>query len=298
MPNPPSRLGPPRIENLPEARIDGFSVHSFQDSCVHFHWHFHPEIELNCIREGQGILYAGHSVAPFAAGDICLLGPNLPHAYGSDPRERQGARWTVMHFHPTLWGDAFWRMPRNRGVRDLLELSRRGLCFRGPATERCAALLESLEAETPRESGMSKWLEILECLAASRGPRVVNHESFPEVSPPVADARLREILHWIDENAGCDTITQTAAARLIRMSPPAFCRFFRRHTGKTFRDYLGEVRVARACSGLTHLDASIAEIAFRSGFGNLSNFNRRFRKIIGRTPSDYRKTSLTAEGPT
>lgn len=297
MPNRPPPLGPPRIENLPEAQVDGFSVHSFEDSCVHFHWHFHPEVELNYVREGQGILYAGRAVAPFAAGDICLLGPNLPHAYGSAPCERLGARWTVMHFLPTLWGDVFWQMPRNRRVRELLKTTPRGLVFSGSAIERCAALLKSLETGAGRDAGMSTWMEILECLAASRTYRVLNPDGFSEVPPPSTDPRLREILHWIDENADRDTITQATAARLVRMSPPGFCRFFRRHTGKTFRNYLSEVRVARACSSLTHSDASIAEIAFRSGFGNLSNFNRRFQKIIGRTPSDYRKTSLTDNDP-
>lgn len=293
MTNPLRPLGNPLIENLAEARTDGFSIHSFADACVHFHWHLHPEVELTCIREGQGVLHAGGSVAPFAAGDICLLGSDLPHAYGSDPRERNGARWTVLHFLPSLWGEAFWKMPRNRSIRELLQLSRRGLCFSGPPAQRCARLLHSLEEQNSRGAGMSTWMEILECLAACRDPRILNQKDCSELNAAPVDPRLRQVLQWIDDNVGYDTITQTDAAGLVRMSASAFCRFFRRHTGKAFRDYVNEVRVARACSYLTHSDASISEIAFRSGYGNLSNFNRRFRRIVGRTPGEYRKTTLT-----
>jgi len=280
------------IENLTTAQTDGFSVRTFQDSCVHFHWHLHPEVELTYIREGQGILYAGGSVTPFAAGDLCLLGSGLAHAYGSDPRERLGARWSVMHFLPALWGDAFWGMSRNRAVHDLLNLSRRGLCFSGSAAERCSILLNSLEQEAGQRSGMSKWMEIMECLVESRDMRIIGHEDFSEVNSIEVDPRLRKTMRWIDENAGSDTITQAAAAGLVRMSASAFCRFFRQHTGKTFRDYVNEVRIARACSNLTNSDANISEIAFHTGFGNLSNFNRQFRRIIGRTPGEYRKMTL------
>jgi len=292
MPKPFIPLKNALIENLAAAQTDGFSVRAFQDSCVHFHWHLHPEVELTCIREGQGILHAGGSVTPFAAGDVCLLGSGLPHAYGSDPRERLGARWSVMHFLPALWGDAFWAMNRNRGVYDLLQLSRRGLCFSGSAAERCSTLLSSLEIEANQRSGMSKWMEMLECLVESRDMRIISHEDFSELNSVEVDPRLRKIMRWIDENACSDTITQADAASLVRMSASAFCRFFRQRTGKTFRDYVNEVRVARACSNLKNTDASISEIAFHSGFGNLSNFNRQFRRIIGRTPREYRRTTL------
>lgn len=60
------------------------------------------------------------------------------------------------------------------------------------------------------------------------------------------------------------------------MSVSAFSRFFKRTLGKTFTDYVTELRLSHACKLLLETDASISEAAFQAGFNNLSNFNRRF----------------------
>jgi transcriptional regulator GlxA family with amidase domain len=52
--------------------------------------------------------------------------------------------------------------------------------------------------------------------------------------------------------------------------------------------YVNELRVARACRRLTETDEPIASIAFEAGFGNLANFNRRFKEIKGSRPREFR----------
>jgi AraC-like DNA-binding protein len=78
-------------------------------------------------------------------------------------------------------------------------------------------------------------------------------------------------------------------ASVANMSKEAFCRFFKVRTRKTFVNYLNELRIDHACQMLLQSDRAIVDIAFASGFQNLSNFNRNFIKQKGITPTAYRK---------
>jgi AraC-like DNA-binding protein len=278
----------PRIEALPSLRSCGFLVTSFQKTRVDFHWHFHPEFELTFIEKGMGARHVGRSIMAFGDGDFCLLGGNLPHAYRADPGGKSGARWTVMHFIPEAWGDVFWTLPQNWQVRQLLSQAGHGIKFEGPESEPCAQLLRSLVAPSSQDVPMAIWIELFNRLARIRKRRLLNPADCTRHDNGVIDPRFRKILAWVEAQADSDTLTQRAAARHSGMSAPAFSRFFGQHLGRPFHLYVNEVRIARACARLARSDTPISEIAFQSGFGNLSNFNRRFREIAGCTPRQYR----------
>jgi len=110
-----------------------------------------------------------------------------------------------------------------------------------------------------------------------------------------SDPRLRTVLAYLAENAG-GSVSHADAARLVRLSPSAFSRFFRRAIGKTFGAYLTDLRLREACRQLLETDRTISEIAFDSGFGNLSNFNNSFRLALGMPPGDFRRQSIAANG--
>ena len=78
-------------------------------------------------------------------------------------------------------------------------------------------------------------------------------------------------------------------AQIANLTPPSFCRFFRSRTRKTFSTFLNEVRVGYACKLMSEEHLNISDICFQSGFNNLSNFNRQFKKIINKSPLKYRK---------
>ncbi|MFV0338954.1 MAG: AraC family transcriptional regulator, partial [Chthoniobacterales bacterium] len=244
------------------------------------------DFELIHVREGRGLLDSGHSMEPYLPGDFCLIGENVPHAFGSDPAERQGAEWVVGQFLPTIWGEAFWELPEMRRIAAMLERARRGIHFRGKDSAGCLGLFAEIEKISPGARRLAAWLELLDRLAHHSGARDLNVSAQAATA---VDVRLQKLLGWIEEYAADSELTQAQAAEVLRLSPQAFCRFFRSRTGRPFHRYLSEVRVARACSRLLHSDASISEIAFESGFNNLANFNRRFREITSSTPRDYRK---------
>lgn len=281
----------PRREAFSKAREHGFSITEFSKSCVDFHWHFHPEFELTWIEKGRGTRSIGHAVQPYADGDLCLIGSGLPHAYGSHPRDRTGAKWTVLHFQPERFGGTFWDLPQNRRIRNLLNEARRGIWFPASTGKIVGALLRKASRARSADFGTIHLLEVLARLAGVRNIQPLNAASA-SYSEELRDPRLPGLLAWVDEQAEASELSQAAAAQSLHMSPQAFCRYFRRRLGKSFRQYVTELRIARACSKLAHSERAISEIAFEVGFGNLANFNRRFRELLDCTPGEYRRARL------
>lgn len=80
-------------------------------------------------------------------------------------------------------------------------------------------------------------------------------------------------------------------AGVARMSPTAFCRYFKARTQKSFVTFLQEIRVSHACKLLRQDKLSVMEVALESGYNNLVNFNKCFRGITALSPSEYRKKS-------
>lgn len=131
--------------------------------------------------------------------------------------------------------------------------------------------LTSLLGELAQEGGM-----------ALAGATYRNQRSFK------LGSRMARIIDCIE--ARCDDqFSLKDAARFAGLTPSSFARFFRKMTGRTFVDFRNACRIRNACRFLTETDHSILEIALASGFQNLSNFNRQFRKSLGMPPREYRK---------
>ena len=78
-------------------------------------------------------------------------------------------------------------------------------------------------------------------------------------------------------------------ADLCHFSPTHFMNFFKKHLGVSCMEYVIQFRLRKAAELLQHSTLPILEIATQSGFNNLSNFNRQFKKYYQITPSQYRK---------
>ena len=76
------------------------------------------------------------------------------------------------------------------------------------------------------------------------------------------------------------------------MTPTSFCRMFKLKTKKSFVEYLNEIRVSKACKFLLETDLSMSEIAYECGYKTASNFNKLFKKFMGMTPSEFKKSAV------
>lgn len=100
--------------------------------------------------------------------------------------------------------------------------------------------------------------------------------------------QLKQVLEFIEHNYASPLTLQQLSAS-VSMSPKYFCRFFSEMTHQTPMDYLNHQRIEQACYQLSTTDDSITEIAYRSGFNDLSYFIRTFKKYKGITPGKYKR---------
>jgi len=257
-----------------------FSVERFTSP-----WHFHPEMELTLIVTGRGLRYVGDSIAAFQDGDLVLLGSNVPHFWWKDPADRRRAHSIVVQLHPKF-PDAVKTWPEASDLLRLLTRAARGLQFIGASRRRMERAMLGLLELGPWPQLLSA-LSILSQPVGSRDAKLLATAGYAPTQDPDGGRRMAKACSYVHEQFG-GPIRQPEAARRASLSPAAFSRYFHRHMGKTFESYVNEVRIGQACRLLGDEQLSIAEAAFGVGYNNLSNFNRRFRAIVGCAPSEFR----------
>ena len=90
--------------------------------------------------------------------------------------------------------------------------------------------------------------------------------------------RIREVMNYT-MNYYQENISLAKISHVASMTQNAFCKYFKKRTNKTYVQFLNELRIERACKLLIESEVSISEVAFKTGFGNLSNFNRKFKEV-------------------
>lgn len=251
-----------------------------------FSWHHHREYELTLITEGVGSRHAGTAVEPYGPGDLVLLGPHLPHTFTSaGPGPTGMAEAVVAQFRHDFLGPGFFDLPQFASVARLLRLSTRGVVL-APAPEpirRAMTGLPGLEAAA-RTAAL---LDILCRLTAVEADLELTGSGHVAVPDSDVSRRIDRVCRHLQQfHTGPVELASVAA--LVHMAPTSFSRFFRRVMGRTLTDYVNQLRVQTACRLLVTTDAPIAQVAARSGYQNLSNFNRRFREQKRLSPREYR----------
>jgi len=87
-----------------------------------------------------------------------------------------------------------------------------------------------------------------------------------------------------------DSISLDQMAKALNVSTFYFCKMFKKATGLTFTDYLSRTRIERAKNLLLNPNVRVSEVAYDCGFISLTHFNRIFRKVVGMSPTVYRRT--------
>lgn len=280
--------------------VDDRSFRIEQDSFPHFYGllHFHPEIQLTLILEGEGTLIVGDKIDRFGPNDVLMLGANLPHVLRSDPAYFEAdsplqCRSISVLFRAEQLETTVLNLPETRYLVQLLNEAQHGLRFRGADAEWLAPRFAALPGQRPVEQLLTL-LAMLDELLNSPNREVLSVTAFTQPQRPEDHQRIERVFSYILENYHTP-ISLEDVANTANLTPGAFCRFFRQHTRKTFSTLLNEVRVEHACRYLRESKQTISQVAFACGFTNLSNFNRQFKVVTGMAPSEYirRYTSST-----
>ena len=277
-----------KLEYIETGIDSSFAIRDFTNVPYHqrSQWHYHPEYEIVYISKGRGKRHVGSHVSYFEEGDLIFLGPNLPH-FGFTEEVRGDHREIVLQMKADFLGQSFLGLPEMRAVHQMFDRAHQGLSFFGQTKEDVGRTMQQM-LEAPNFDRLIRLLEILQRMAASEEYHILQATGYSVEVEAKDHNRMQEIYRYVEENYQED-VSLDEVSRRVSMTVPAFCRYFKRLTSKTFIQFLNEYRIASARRLLADDSLTVSQVAMESGFNNLSHFNRQFRALMGSSPTDYRK---------
>ncbi|WP_299046844.1 AraC family transcriptional regulator [uncultured Polaribacter sp.] len=248
--------------------------------------HQHDEIQISFIAKGNGTLLVGDNISSYIENDIFIIGSNLPHAFKSDKYSQTTSKMLSLFFTESSFGNNFF------GLNEFTELNRfftesiQGLVIKNNKTE----IIERFK-KLKKASKLERFILLLEILKhiANSKSETLSRFVYDKTYSDIEGKRMRNVFDYTIENAS-NTIDLNTIASVANMTKNAFCKYFKKRTNKTYISFLIELRIENACKLLkNNRDLSVNEIAYQTGFNNISNFNRKFKKIKKVTPLLYRK---------
>jgi AraC-like DNA-binding protein len=259
-----------------------------EDSALYFYdkLHQHEEIQLCTIIKGSGTLIVGDAINDYKAGDVLVIGSNLPHVFKSNVASKETSFMISLFFTEVSFGRDFFHLDDFKELTSFFKKSLFG-CKLLSNEQKIQKLFLALQ----KASNLKRFIvffEILKLIKSSKTKPLADFVS-PKKYTDNEGKRMRNIMDYTIRHFNTD-ITLQKISSTANISPNAFCRYFKQRTNKTYFSFLNELRVDHACKLLVgNKELSISEIAFESGFQNLSNFNRKFKEVKKTTPSSYRK---------
>lgn len=284
----------PQLHKLPLSPDSSFIYINWECNYFDKAWHFHKEYELVLIDKTKGTRFIGDKVSFIKENDLMLIGPNVPHLYRNTEEYYQNkglvAKSSFIHFTDDFLGNCFFDLPEMKLVRRLLDRSVLGLEIQGKANRYVKSKLQEMESVSPANR-LIKLMEVLVYLSTSKELEPILSRTFIANNTSDTD-KIDTVFQFILKNFKNEIYIEEIADKL-NMSAASFSRYFKHHTRKTFSNYVTEIRISHACRLLMEGNYSISEICYKSGFENLSNFYRHFKKHTGLIPKDYKGRFLS-----
>jgi len=253
-------------------------------------WHFHPEFEILYVIDGYGTSFVADSIEEFQSGDLALIGSTLPHFWRSDEKylNSEGklkVKYIVIQFPTDFLKDEITNYPEYHLIGDLLERASKGIRF----SPEFARKIENKIMKLSKSDGFERIIhlqELLQALAKTQDYKLLAGEFYQQENHTFTNFRLTKVLQFLNTNYQRKIELETVAD-IANLHPAAFCRFFKEKTGKSLSEYVNDMRIGYACRLIIEGKLSVSQISYESGFNNLSNFNRTFKKHTGYTPTNY-----------
>ncbi|GBU08088.1 AraC family transcriptional regulator [Bacteroidales bacterium] len=249
--------------------------------------HVHDEFELNFVENAKGAMrIVGDSVEEIEDMDLVLItSENLEHGWFDHHCESKNIHEITIQFH----SDLFFNIDKNQfnSIKQLFEEAKKGLTFSYETIVIIKPLLVGLSLEKDGVFSVINLLTILHLLSSSENRKILASSSFAKIDLLQNSRRLKKVFDYMNANFK-NPIRLDQAAALVNMSKPSFCRFFKARTGKNFVESLSDIRLGIATRFLVDSTHSIAEVCYESGFNNLPNFNRIFKRKKSLTPKEFR----------
>lgn len=245
---------------------------------------------LVLVYAGAVELYTTAGMQLLTPGDICILPPGTLHAFHTIDLQ---TRYTYLSLQSELFSFSSshyfckaFLLPLERGILKPPQLLRPG----DKPYDEIHSQLQQLQADKEGSDGYPmELLRIAINICAALYPYCSRTEN-QEVSPPDGHAVSEKCLTYI-QNHYRQKITLQELAAHVHLHPNYLCALFREQTGKTVFEQLTWVRIHEASKLLRSTDLTISQISAQCGFQDSGFFAKKFRLLLGRTPTAYRKKS-------
>lgn len=260
-------------------------------------WHYHSEYELVLYldpeEEFQGNYFAGDSIGEINHNTLLLYGPGLPHmvAGRSIKSERLNNHHTVIVWFAHHWVERLQVvLPEARNIKRLLDNSAYGLSFSLDLAKKISRLLSEIKG-LDRHYQAIKIIEVLICLSDDIAAKKLSTTPYriKQVSEDSeVNQRIERASRYIENHHG-DGIKIADLCKKLHMSESSAYRMFEKHYGMSFSDHLKQYRIGKSCELLASTNLPVALVAEKTGFKNISNFNRQFKELKNMTPTEFRR---------
>jgi AraC-like DNA-binding protein/quercetin dioxygenase-like cupin family protein len=251
-------------------------------------YHYHPEYEIVCVLEGGGTRHVGTHISNYEKGDLVFMGPNLPHA-GFGLNSHGVHEEIVIQIKEDVFAQSINNRPEMAAINLLLERSKHGICFLNGTKAIVREKLVELVKLPPFEKYLA-FLSMLQIMATSADFKLLNDSPVISSSLVKKNIRVQNIFNYVEKHYA-EEIDIRKVAAITNLSVPSFCNYFKKMMNTTFTDFVNEQRIRKACV-LLKQEKTISEACFETGFNNVPYFNKVFKVVMKKTPSDYKKSEL------
>lgn len=264
-----------------------------EDLLPHFynHLHRHNETQITWIIKGEGTLIAGTCMQRFKSGDIYIFGANQPHILKSDPvyfEKNSQLEVQALTLFVDLRGPfgKILDIPEMLNVKKFMEATRMGLQV--PAAHHKPIIEKMLMVKDARNgTRLAYFIQLLQTLSYIKKCKTLSNTHTEYAISESEGLRMNDIYQYTMSHY-TENITLKQIAGVAHLTPQAFCRYFKKHTLKTYITFLNEVRINEACKKIVSENFdSLASVAYQTGFSNAVTFNRVFKKITGQPPKKF-----------
>jgi AraC-like DNA-binding protein len=266
-----------------------------RDILPHFynHLHRHDEIQLTWIQKGEGTLVVDNNMHSFGPNQIFYLGANQPHVFKSDPayfaaKSLRKVQALTIHFNPNGPINNLFELDEMKAAQLFIQKHNNGFVVPDNLVSVISHKMQLISKYTGMEQVMA-FIDLMKKFTSITKLKELSSTTSLNTVSEHDGIRLSNIYHYILVNHA-KQITLDDVAKQAHMTPQAFCRYFKKRTLHTFVSFLNEVRINEACKKLTSGDTdsvSISNIAYNCGFNTITNFNRVFKSVVGKSPSEY-----------
>lgn len=268
------------------------SIKEIKENHFNTPFHFHDLCELNFVVESYGKRFVGDSISNFSSGDLVLMSPNLPHIWYNDPviledKSSVTAKAIVVYFP----ADFLHRLTNEdrliSKIKSLIERARQGMRFFGKTQKIVSEQLKAIVGK----NGLNRiiaFFEIINVLIDSKEYELLATVGYNHSLNKKDTERMNKVYQYLMQNF-TEHIALSEIATVANLTPPAFCNFFKKRTQKSFFGFLNELRIGHACKLLHDEELTIADVCYKSGYQNFTNFNKFFKQKTNKTPTEYRK---------